>query len=87
MGIKSTMEISRKDTISRITEIQRLVANHNFYEVESITYEPEHDIREFFNSMVLFDVSKWTNTMLEDLLDTPFFRFSMFDNYIVIDKS
>lgn len=86
MSIKSTMQISRKDAINRIVEIQRLVASHNFYEVESITYDPEYDIRKFFNSMAIFDVSQWTNTMLGDLLDTPFFRFSMFDNYLVIDE-
>lgn len=85
MSIKSTMRISRKDAINRIVEIQELVANNNFQAVESITYETECDIKEFFNSGALFDISKWTNTMLGNLLDTPFFRFSMFENYMVFD--
>lgn len=86
MGVKSTMQISRKDAINRITEIQELFASNNFQAVESITYETEYNIREFFNSVMLFDISKWTNSMLADLLETPFFRFSMFDNYMVFDE-
>lgn len=32
------------------------------------------------------DVSKWTNDMLGDLLDEPFYRRSEFDNYLVFDE-
>jgi len=31
----------------------------------------------------LDNIEKWTDTMLGDKLDEPFFRFSMFENYLV----
>jgi hypothetical protein len=31
------------------------------------------------------ELSKWTDKMLEDKMDEPFYRFSMFDNYLIKD--
>jgi hypothetical protein len=84
MGIQSTREISRERAIERITEIQRLAAAHDFVGIEAVSFEPDCDIREFVANAVLVNVERWTNGMLEELLDMPFYRHGMFDNYRVV---
>ncbi len=84
LGIQSTVHISRSDAIRRITEIQNLALQKDYLGIEDITYEPDNDIKKFVMNFESADVTKWTNSMLEELMDTPFFRFSMFDNYSIV---
>lgn len=84
MGIQSTQEISRSDAIQRITEIQRMVAARNYQGIVEASFEPDGDVVEFAKSAVIQNTERWSDTMLEDLLDKPFFRKSMFDNYRVL---
>lgn len=84
MGIQRTREISREAAIERITEIQRLAAGHDFVGIEEATFEPEGDIKAFVENAVLVNTDRWTNGMLEELIDRPFYRHGMFDNYNVV---
>jgi len=87
MGIQSTVHITRKEAIARINKIYNLAYENDYWMIEQITFEPNHDIRQFVdecNGLPLY-VHQWTTQMLEDTVDRPFFRWSMFNNYIVED--
>ena len=80
MGIESTRRISRDDAIKRITEVVCYVRNRNFRKLENADKVDPRDIREPDH----FDViEQWTNTMLGEAMDTPGYRWSIFDNYEV----
>jgi len=86
MGIKSTKEITRKDAIKRIKEIIILIKKEYYFDIENNVFEPDNDIIEFMNNWVPINIStinQWTNKMLANYMDKPFFRFSMFDNYLI----
>lgn len=87
MSIKSTRKISREDAIYRIGEVADAVRDKDYRWLESISSEHEYDVETFVDSHTPpGDVSKWTNKMLENLMDTQFYRYSMFDNYFVVDE-
>ena len=86
MGFKSTLFVSRDQAIDRIRFIQKLVEQSDFANLEHATYEEEEDLKSFVQYATMEDVSKWSNTMLEELLDKPFFRNAKFYNYIVVDE-
>lgn len=86
MGIRSTQYISRENAIERIKTVASLILDQNYVALEVISFDPEENIRSVVDSGIDFDIDnieKWTDTMLADKLDEPFFRFSMFDNYLV----
>lgn len=94
MSIKSTQTITRERAIERIKEIYALGLNGYYKFLEERTFEQEHDVENFVNSFLndgtecsqiidVFNLDKWTNSMLEDKMDEPFYRFSMFDNYTI----
>lgn len=87
MSIQSTVDITREAAIYRITKIAELIKDRNFLEIEQNSLEHDCDIREFVNKYQNEDFSnleKWTDRMLEDIMDKPYFRHSIFDNYLVI---
>ena len=91
MGIKSTMDVSRSRAIERILFIAPLILSKNYLELEKECYEPDYDLSDFVNdaenyqeaSTLIGSVETYTNDMIEDILESGFYRFSMFDNYIV----
>ena len=88
MGIQSTKRVTRKTAIYRIRLIYSTITEKDYRKLESLTLEPDHDIKEFIDnnlSINIEHIDKWTNEMLEELMDCPFFRHSMFDNYQVVD--
>lgn len=89
MGIRSTREISKATAIRRISAVVKMAEEKNFRAIESYSNEADHDVSLFVHNFVrpeFFDcIEKWTNKMLEDVIDQPFYRFSMFDNYTVVD--
>lgn len=89
MGIRTTREISRKTAINRVSFIVKIVEGKDFRAIERHSHEADHDISLFVHNFVrpgFFEViEKWTNEMLEEVIDQPFYRFSMFDNYTVVD--
>tara|TARA_R110000851_G_scaffold187318_1_gene337153 strand:- start:53067 stop:53348 length:282 start_codon:yes stop_codon:yes gene_type:complete len=90
MGIESTKEISINSAIDRITEIAELVLEKDYRSIEASTYENDYNLEYFVNNDIsppLGDniLLKWTNIMLENQLDKPFYRRSMFENYNVVE--
>jgi hypothetical protein len=90
MGIKSTKYVTVAWAIDRIKTIDNLATNKRYRTIEQLT--SEHDdwsLYDFLESYEpVFDVEnleQWTNEMLGAKLDQPFFRESIFDNYIVTD--
>lgn len=84
MGIQSTRDISRQDAIDRIEKIINLVKNKNYREIENVSNETDYNVQSFVDKVIIDDnIDNWTNKMLEDVIDCPFFRYSMFDNYNV----
>lgn len=90
MGIQTTQNISREIAIERIVNINFLIQNKEYLILENVTFEPDFNIKSFVNEFVSeineSDLSKYTNKMLEDILDQPFYRFTMFDNYFISDE-
>lgn len=98
MGIKSTQFISRRDTIGRISEQVNYLIKGNYYKLQQRSFEDnplngsmikylEDEILKISNTRVLSEVltniNHLTNEMLEDIMDLPFIRYSMFENYII----
>lgn len=85
MGIKSTRDITRATAIDRIYEITSIILRKDYRELEAKTHDPDYDLKEFIDSGIQYPyvIDKYTNRMLEDIMDCPFYRFSMFDNYCI----
>lgn len=88
MGYKSTVNITRRQAIDRIIEIYWLIIQKNYKELYMACDEPDHDLETFvkyFEKIDISNLNNWSDKMLADFLDQPFFRFSMFDNYLIED--
>ena len=90
MGIQSTQDVSRAEAINRIYEIDELILNKKYKDLEDTTGEHDINLESFVNSECDLirdkDLSNWTDTMLEDKIDEPFYRYSMFDNYAITEE-
>jgi hypothetical protein len=87
MGIRSTREVTREEAIYRIQRIDKLALNLEYMLIEEITNEDRglgDFVMEYRSDHV--NINKYTDTMLEDIMDLPFYRYSMFDNYLVIKE-
>ena len=88
MGIQSTKRVSREWAIRRLKEIQSLALAKNYRAVQANSSESEEDVEEFVNTYAPLDlehVENWTDGMITKRLDLPFFRESLFDNYLIED--
>ena len=86
MGIQSTRQLTREDAIARLTEINNMLIIGNYKGiVESGTEYDEDDLQNMI-PVNLDNVEGWTNKMLENQLEKKFWRFSMFDNYWIVDS-
>lgn len=88
MGIQSTNRVSRKWAIERLREIQNFALAKNYLAIEANSSETEEDLEEFVNSYTPLDldhIENWTDKMIIKRLDLPFFRESLFDNYLIED--
>lgn len=87
MGIQSTQYVTRENAIERIQYIHSLVENKEYKVLSENSHESDYiHVQEFIDEEVLDDIShihKWTDEMLADFLDKPFYRYSMFDNYLI----
>ena len=86
MGIKSTRFITRDAAIDRIREITYMVTHKRFRDLEEISSESGINIEKFVNDGVSFDIKnilQWTDNMLSNQMDIPFYRHSMFNNYYI----
>ena len=96
MGIRSTVEITREKAIDRIIEIDNLALHKKYSLLEEITFEPDFCVENFIekfhqklsvNSSKIDLLTEYTDEMLEAIMDKPFYRYSMFDNYFIIFES
>jgi len=86
MSIKSTRFISLEHAIERITQIALLIQQKKYRDIENESSEHDGDVQQFVEANSSIDVSNidnWIDTMLEDKMDEPFFRHSIFDNYLI----
>lgn len=85
MSIQSTQTITRQTAISRIYQINALLLAQDYLGIEDVTSEHNHDIQSFVDgkAIILVNLERWTDKMLEDQMDKPFYRFSMFENYSI----
>lgn len=86
MGIQSTQNIVRSQAKYRILQVINLIKTKNYKELEHISFEPDVNLQEFVDSWDGKDITHidtWTDKMLEEMMDEPFFRYSMFENYLI----
>ena len=81
--------MSRDLAIQHIMEIDQLILDKNYLELETISHELDWDIRSLVDSTKPTGANKdtlnrWTNTMLGDQMDRPLYRLSPFDNYDIV---
>jgi 1-deoxy-D-xylulose 5-phosphate reductoisomerase len=85
MSTQSTVEISRTTAIERIKLICKLAREYNYLVIFNNSNE-QLSVQEFVDRGISFNdthINKWTDEMLEEVMDKPFFRFSRFENYRV----
>ena len=85
MSIKSTSVITRYRAIERITTINALISEKKYRNLADASFEPDTDVEEFINRfkpLNLANIEEWTDEMLSNQMNAPFFRYSMFDNYV-----
>jgi len=86
MSAQSTVYITREDAIDRIKEIATLLIEKDYLGIEVASFEDHIDSLGFVDNWTPIDTSdvgNWTDKMLEDYMDHPFFRHSMFNNYLI----
>lgn len=88
MKVESTKEITREEAINRIKFIVNRAEARNFRAIEDSTYETEsirNFVRNYTRPEFFDDIEHWTNGMLGEIMDQPFYRRSQFNNYSVVD--
>lgn len=81
MGIQSTKTVSREWALRRVELISTLAVECNFREIQSKSYEDGLDSRTVKPTDPFVN---FTNDMLAEVLDLPFYRETLFDNYLVV---
>lgn len=96
MGIESTREISRENTIDRISSIINLIEEADWGELYKIAEDEDGNFKEDFvnkyndiykeytnNNSIFKSLDKWPNKYLEDFMDKMGVRYSIFENYVI----
>lgn len=87
MGIKTTLHISRRVAIERITKVYNYVQDEDYLAIEKNSSEESDNIEKFVeatkDNVEIDNIHKFTNSMLEEIMDKPYFRNSYFDNYLI----
>ena len=96
MSIQSTIRITRDSAIKRVKDVYKAICARDYYSLGKMSFEDDRfEGARFVHKFVAdFDVcafdiknvDKWTDGMLADVLDGPFFRWSKFDNYVVSEQ-
>lgn len=95
MGIKSTQYIDRESAIDRLKTITSLIYEKNYRELENRSSEHDYDIFEFVQDFIkeeynydkFLNIDLWTDKMIGDQMDMPYFRYSIFDNYLISEHT
>lgn len=88
MSTQTTESIPREYAIARISWVCRMVYRRDYKALEELTFEPDDNLAKFIDNGIDFKpefVGMWTNQMLEDVMNRPFFRRFMFENYMLHD--
>ena len=89
MGIQSTSYITREHAIDRITYMADMFIRRDYRKIQAESFDPDIDMWGFVDDWEFIDVENlenWTDEMLGDYMDRPFFRHSMFDNYLIREE-
>lgn len=99
MGIESTRDINRTNAIDRITTIIKHIEEANWVELHQIAKDEDsyfitdyvntyNDIHKEYlkNNNLFISVSNWPNGYLEEFMDKPGVRYSIFENYMIISN-
>ena len=89
MSIMCTQQITRQAAIDRIKLVYDLISVKAYRSLESMSNEVKLDlcfyVDEFDLKLDVDNLPQWTNTMLANLMDQPFFRYNYNENYVVHD--
>jgi uncharacterized membrane protein len=85
----STQTITRKAAIARLRQITEFVKVKNYRGIEQVTNECEDDLQPFVDKGIETEIvfEYWTNRMLSDRMDQPFYRYTMNETYYVEDET
>jgi len=89
MGVQSTAYITREHAIDRITDMAEMFIHRDYRKIQAESFDPDIGVQEFVDSWEPIDtdnLENWTDEMLGDYMDNPFFRHSMFNNYLIEDE-
>lgn len=89
MSIQTTQTITRREAIDRISEIINMALALDYRGITKSSFEPDLDACDYtyqISSIKFDNIESWTNRMLEYTMDKQFIRYSMFDNYKVVDS-
>ena len=92
MGIQTTVRITREEAIKRLISISVSIRAKRYVAIDEGTREDEVDLESFvddFEQAKCLKIEnhgkKFSDKMLEDYMNQPFFRFSPCENYMVGD--
>lgn len=88
MSIQTTVTLNRTVAINRIIRMEFLIQSKDYVNIQQKTFEPDESINELINNhknLDLPNIENWTNEILEEILDKPFYRQSLFENYRVVN--
>ena len=94
MSIKTTSYITRQEGLERVIEIVGHMKDNNHRAIEKISYESVESLKEviadlkpnFDYYLEMCKDNKMSDKELGNLMDMPFIRHSIFDNYLVRDN-
>ena len=87
VSIQTTKYITRQSAIDRIRKISRMIVEMRYLDIESCSLEYEEEADEVAHVKGVENIEQWTNGMLEDQMGLPFYRESIFDNYLIENEN
>lgn len=88
MGYQSTVQISRQEAIDRIQDIHHLIVCKRYKDLVDNSFETDYSVKKYVEDYVPIDIGlvhQWSTDMIADQMNEPYFRRSLFDNYIVYE--
>lgn len=91
MSIQSTRTIHRQHAIDRIRQVAQWIVEHDYASITSSSSEDTGTdtlralVAAGVDHLDIEHLDKWSNEMLSDQMDHPYYRSSIFDNYRVVN--
>lgn len=91
MGIQNTLDITLEDAIARIRKIATLITNQHYRDLQAASFEDAAaasvidcpDAQALAKKVLNAELLTWTDKMITEVLERPFYRFSYFENYLI----